>query len=240
MQIRCVPLAVGSLQQLSNTKTTGVLLLEPSSLCPVVPDSWMIIPTAWVSQDGICLGLIPEAPNLRPCPTSPALEWIDKFSHVNKSSAWAAAPLQFPTPYSLHMPHGSVCLFRGLFRKVTKRTSEPPLSATATMQQNRAGIAYINSCRLIFVISSLICLWSLQRQIQEQIPRDGHLVCTEINTREGERTVLVTLCGRALASQCIWGHGGMAAIRARWVGAARCAHNWEDAHKHIQRITKFR
>lgn len=88
------------------------------------------------------------------------------------------------------MPHGSMCVFRGLFTKVTKRTSELPLSVTAAMQ-NLVGIAHINSCRLIFVISSSICQWSLQRQIQKQIPRAGHLTCIEINTREGERTVLI-------------------------------------------------
>lgn len=116
------------------------------------------------------------------------------------------------------MPHSSVCLFRRLFRKMTKRTSEPPLSATPAMQQNLVGIAYINSCRLIFVISSSICLWSLQRQIQKWIPRDDHLVCTEINTREGERTLLVTLCARALAASAGGGMGKWQQYQhAEWV-----------------------
>lgn len=48
--------------------------------------------------------------------------------------------------------------------------------------------------------------------MQKQVPRDGHLVCTEINTGEGERTVRMTLCGSTLASKYRWGYGGVAAM----------------------------
>lgn len=101
-------------------------------------------------------------------------------SQVNKSSAWAAAPSCFPC-HILCKCLTALCVSLGGFSERWQKGHQNHLSLATAAMQNLVGIAHINSCRLIFVISSSICLWSLQRQIQKQTPRDGHLVCTEIN-----------------------------------------------------------
>ena len=70
--------------------------------------------------------------------------------------------------------------------------------------------------------------------MQKQVPRDGHLVCTEINTGEGERTVRVTVWQSAgeqmqvgvwgngsnisMLSGCSWVCSGVVLGRCMWTG----------------------
>lgn len=123
------------------------------SLCSSQPDYHH---HCFNKQNGSYLGLVSQSPNTSPCPASPRPKWTSKFSHVNKSSAWAAA-------FSRFLQH-NICewlmalspptLPWGTFQKGDKGGIRSTSLCSYCPAESLVVTAHFNSCRLLFVISS--------------------------------------------------------------------------------------